>query len=161
MASSTAPWTQEEKDTISKHYGRLGAYGVQSMIPRRSPHAIRAMARVLDAKCETPTRKVRAKRDEAEEEKLIIVEETRRLIESICANDPPKLEKALLFLRMISEANSAEWFYERKHLRLGAWCEMFIDGYEWKPIYLVRDEFLSSDGTFGESKVRDEFKIHR
>jgi len=96
----------------------------------------------------------------AEDERQLIVTEVEFLIHSICSGNAKRLRRALTFLHMIAQANSPEWFYERRHWRLGEWCELFVDDYVWTPIELDREEFLNSEGRFQESPMADVYSYH-
>ena len=91
----------------------------------------------------------------AEDERELIVSEVEFLIRSICSGNLRKLRRALAFLQVMADRNSPEWFYERRHWRLGEWCELLIEGYVWQPVIPERDEFLNSEGRFQETVGTD------
>lgn len=149
------PWTGEEDQKIIEHYGELGPTKMMELIPGRSSNAISVRAKMMGVLYKTNIKKDLKQAKNPQEEKDILVEQIDYLMRSICGENREKREKAERLLTLASHVYSPEWWAERRHWRLGKWCEMFIKGYEFRPIQIDRDAFLEGDGVFIEKGGSD------
>lgn len=144
---SGKPWTAAEDEIIKTYYPELGAQGTLKLLTDRTAQAIQTRAHNLKVghRPRSTHRPLNAK-----EEKAIIVGEVEFMIHLVCGEDSEKAKRAIRVLRMTEELKPIEWWMEHREMRLGNWLEKFITGYEWKPIFLRRDDFLEGDGVFVE-----------
>lgn len=152
---SGLPWTQKEDDTILEYYEDMGPTPLMKLIPGRTANSISVRAKMMGVIYKKTKRKEIKEAKDPQEEKDIITSEIKFLIETICGDDSAKKTKALAFLALMEEANSAQWWSERRHWRLGSWCEIFIPGYEYRTQILEREAFLDGDGVFIEKGGSD------
>lgn len=140
-------WTPQEDEMLINYYEDMGPTQLLDHLPGRSVNSISVRAKLLGVSFRKAKRKEWKLGGNPEEERDIIIEEIKFLINSIC-QDPAKRAKAMSLLNMTAQTNSAQWWCERRNKRLGHWCEMFIKGYEYKPMAISREAFLEGDGVF-------------
>lgn len=153
-------WTRREDELLRRDYKSLGPTLLMDVMPHRSFQSIKCRAKHLGlADSRKKPRYESGSPEVMEEEKQLILEETRFLLIAICGTNTHKRNKALMHLSAAA-SNSADWFWVRRHKRLGHWCEMFIKDYEFKPFNPERDDFLDADGVFLPSKGGSDYAFY-
>jgi hypothetical protein len=130
-----------------QHYGLMESKQLALIITTRSHTAIQNRAKVLGLVVEKPRLKDTATDEDMQEEKNLIIGELEHFLPVACAGDPLKVRQALDLFRHM-QRNSAAWWWKKRHMKLGAWSEMFVKGYTYDPKPLIRDEFLDETGSF-------------
>jgi len=153
-------WTRREDELLRREYQELGPTLLMVALPHRSFQSIKCRAKHLGlSNTRKKPRYESGSPETMEEEKELILGEIRFLLTSICGTGTPKLNRALNLLSHAAE-NSADWFWVRRHKRLGHWCEMFVKDYEFKPSNPERDDFLEGDGVFLDSKGGSDYAFY-
>jgi len=154
------PWTRREDELLRREYKELGPSLLLVALPHRTLESVKARAKILGvAESRKKPRYESGSPEVMEEEKELILNEIRFLLVSICGANTVKLNKAINLLAMTAQ-NSADWFWVRRHKRLGHWIEMLIKDYEFRPFTPERDDFLDGDGVFLASKGGSDYAFY-